>query len=111
MEQILGFFLPFLLSISPIIYVVVFGIRRMELGKGYPLIAVGAISLGIGLFAPIIAMITSIGFLSVLNQNPDDPRCYTFVVGFIGIGAMVEIIVFLFILTLIILDKVKKFRR
>ena len=54
-------------------------------------------------------MITSITVLSHFDNNPEQPKCYTFVTGFIAIGIFVEFIILPIITAgLLILEKNKK---
>jgi hypothetical protein len=68
------------------------GKKRIREGTGTTILQTCVIALLIGLVTPIIAMVTSILMLSIIEQYSTQSKCYSFVAGFIGIGILVEII-------------------
>ena len=108
MRTIFGFLLPLLISAAPLVYLLYFGNKRIQLGNGNTIFQTGGFALLFGLITPIIAMVTSITMLSMFDQNTAVRQCYTFVTGFIGIGILIEIIVIPVTIILTIAEEAKK---
>jgi len=104
MRSIFGILLPFLITLIPLVYLLVYGTKRLRLGSGLSILQTGGRALLIGLVTPIIAILSSIMILSVIDQGTTHNRCYSFVAGFISIGVGIEvflipIITLIFVLT------------
>ena len=108
MEQLFGL-LSFLLTLSPIIYLLVFGIKRIRLREGNSVLAIGGISMVMGVVTPIIAMFISMVTISAFSEESNDPECYTFITGFIGLGIlMVALVLPAITLVLWLVDRIRR---
>ena len=83
-------FLPLLVNIAPLLFLLIFGIRKIREKKGFSIATITGIALAAGLITPFIAITTSITSLSFYSIKPTG-QCYTFVAGYIGIGIIIEI--------------------
>jgi len=109
MRAIFGIAFPFLITLIPIIYFVIYGAKRLRFGQGLTYLQTSGIALIIGLITPLIAVVTSVSILSMFDQGTDNNRCYTFVTGFIAMGIGVEVFV-IPVLTLIFILRAKENR-
>ena len=106
MEQLFGL-LSFLLTLSPIIYLLVFGIRRIRLREGNSVLAIGGTSMLMGVITPIIAMILSMITVSAFSEESNESGCITYITGYIGLGIIMVVFV-LPVITLVLwlVDKI-----
>lgn len=96
-----------LITILPIAYLIHFGSKRLRSGNGATIYSLTGIALLIGIATPFVAMVASIFILSFFDQNSS--QCYTFIVGYIGIGIIIEIAVIP--LTMVILKIIEEAKR
>lgn len=108
MRLFLGFILPFIITLVPLILLINFGIRRILTQRGIGIVKAGGFSLLIGIATPIFAVITSIYSLSAIQPDRPIAECYTFVTGFIAIGLLVLPTIILLTIILKVVDSAKQ---
>lgn len=108
MEPLLTFLLPLLITLSPIILLLILGLKKLRTGKGIEIIATGITSILSGFITPFIAMSSSLYFASVFDKTPQEPKCGEWAVGFIGLGIIVELILVLLAVIIKVVEITKR---